>query len=188
MAHLDSQDTTVVTHDPLHGLPMAVFDLKASIASDGTLIMTHEDDDLDSLVAPIPGTASAAAPSPSPGDTPATAPAGTWNPDWTRPSDLGAAKALVVRVVAHVKSPSAAPWRVAFVPGGAKKDKSGLRYAAYASTTTASAFKDAWTSYVTANGAKSLSWRNDFLLLLSCLTFLPLNKRLRLHPVEEVVI
>jgi hypothetical protein len=36
----------------LHGLPTAIFDLKASLASDGTLIMTDEADDLASLVAP----------------------------------------------------------------------------------------------------------------------------------------
>ena len=46
------QDTAVVAHDPMHGLPTAIFDLKASLASDGTLVMTDEADDLASLAAP----------------------------------------------------------------------------------------------------------------------------------------
>jgi hypothetical protein len=40
---LASHDTAVVLNDPLHGLPMAIFDLTASVTDDGTLVMSYED-------------------------------------------------------------------------------------------------------------------------------------------------
>ena len=59
---LASHDTAVVMNDPLHGLPTAIFDLTASVADDGVLIMSYEDGAPDALSGPLEPVASPPAP------------------------------------------------------------------------------------------------------------------------------
>ena len=163
---LASHDAAVVLNDPLHGLPVAVFELTASVAPDGSLIMTSDHDVLGSLEAPLGdggGTVPPALTAAAPDAPPCALPAGdAWAPVWTTSWAKGAAGTLAKRIAAHIALPSAPPWRIAFAPGKTKRltSASGPRFAAYSGATTARAFSDAHAAYRLAH-SDSTSWHAD---------------------------
>ena len=160
--------TAVVEHDPLHGLPTAIYNLTPALGPDGNLLML-EPSDLDAPMGADP--AAAAVPDDAqegPGAGAALVPAAaaapflggvglpmgddTWVPAYCRRSADDARNLVAAACLAGPD------WPLRFKPSGKKSGKSKVRFDAYRGSQTLGAYR---TAHV--GGPDGVAWRTELI-------------------------